>query len=107
MEDVSSVSSFSFSYSIYTNFKFFFTATITAPCSCGSKTWQKTQQTGRILFQTYSRDLRVVPEKLPPELVFPSHIVTELLVFCIQYDSHHWFVEEWHQVSSSRIADSV
>ena len=43
------------------------------------------------------------------QLVFPSHIVTEHLVFCIQCDSHHvhWFVEEWHQVSSSRIADSV
>ena len=68
-----------------------------------------TQQTRRVLFQTYSRDLRVVPEKLPllRQLVFPSHIVTEHLVFCIQCDSHHWFVEEWHQVSSSRIADSV
>ena len=59
MEDVSSVSSSSFSYSIYTNFKFFFTATITAPCSCDSKTWQKTQQTRRVLFQTYSSRISV------------------------------------------------
>ena len=57
----------------------------------------------------YSRDLRIVPEKflLLRQLVFPSHNVTKHLVFCIQCDSHHWFVEEWHQVSSSRIADGL
>ena len=57
----------------------------------------------------YSGDLRVVPDKslLLRELVCSSHIVTKHLVFCIQCDSHHWFVEEWHQVSSSRIADGL
>ena len=57
----------------------------------------------------YSRDLRVVPDKilLLRQLVFSSHNVTKHLVLCIQCDSHHWFVEEWHQVSSSRIADGL